>query len=337
MYGLKQAPIAWFTKLKTYLVLTGFRACQSDTSLFVKISPKSKLYVLVYVDDLIITGTNDQELQMFVSNLNQAFSLKDLGDLHFFLGLKIQKSKTGITLSQQSYISDIITKSNMSLSSPMTTPADPYSHLTKLGDPFDDPKLYRQIVGSLQYATITRPDIAYSVNRVCQFMHHPTIRHWQAVKRILRYLNGTITHCLHFKPTNAKALHAFSDSGWNSDHDDSRSQYGFAIFHGSNLISWTSRKQRVVARSSTEVEYRSLAYTTAELLWLKQLISDLQVPITGPPLLLCDNAGAIFMTKNPIISTRSKHIALDFHFIREQVEAGQLKICHVSSKDQLAD
>lgn len=133
----------------------------------------------------------------------------------------------------------------------MSTPADPYSRLIKQGDPFSDPKLYRQIVGSLQYATITRPDIAYSVNRVCQFMHSPTNRHWQAVKCILRYLNGTRNYSIHFKSTNAKGLHAFSYSGWNSDPDDNRSQYGFAIFHGSNLISWTSRKERVVARSST--------------------------------------------------------------------------------------
>nr|KAJ0191944.1 hypothetical protein LSAT_V11C800425760 [Lactuca sativa] len=217
------------------------------------------------------------------------------------------------------------------------TSADAYSRLQKAGDPFSDPKLYRQVVGSLQYATITRPDIAYSVNRVCQFMHSPTNRHWQAVKRILRYLKGTITHCLHFTPTKAKGLHAFFDCGWISDTDDSRSQYGFVIFHGSNLISWTCRKQKVVARSSTEAEYRSLAYTTAELMWLKQLVIDLQAPIHTPPLLLCDNVGAIFMSKNPVISTRSKHIALDFHFIREQVEAGELNICHVSSVDQLAD
>ncbi|KAL4577991.1 hypothetical protein LXL04_014106 [Taraxacum kok-saghyz] len=219
----------------------------------------------------------------------------------------------------------------------ISTPADCQTKLVLADEPFSNPKLYRQVVGSLQYATITRPDIAYAVNRVCQYMHSPTIQHWQAVKRILRYLKGTIQHCLHFSPTTATSLLAYSDAGWISDKDDSQSQYGFAIFHGPNLISWTSRKQKVVARSSTEAEYRSLAYTAAELLWIKQLLNDLFVPFTTPPLLLCDNVGAIFMTKNPVIRTRSKHIALDFHFIREQVEAQALVVHAVSSVDQLAD
>lgn len=117
-------------------------------------------------------------------------------------------------------------------------------------------------------------------------MHSPTVQHWQAVKRIMRYLNGTLNHCLHFSPTNATSLLAYFDAGWISDKDDSRSQYGFAIFHGCNLISWTSRKQKVVARSSTEAEYRSLAYTPAKLIWIKQLLYDLVVPIKDPPLLL---------------------------------------------------
>lgn len=146
-------------------------------SLFVHITMTSKSYVLVYVDDLIVTSTNDLQLHKFIANLNQMFSLKDLGDLHFFLGLQIQKSKSGLTLSQQSYVMDIINRNNMSLSSPIAIPVDPSSSLIKDGDPFSDPKLYRQVVGSLQYATITRPYIAYSVNRVFQFMHSPTNRH----------------------------------------------------------------------------------------------------------------------------------------------------------------
>lgn len=337
LYGLKQAPRAWFTKLKHYLITQGFRACQSDTSLFVHHSAAATIYILVYVDDLLITGTDSSLINNFIINLNKVFALKDQGELHYFLGLQITRTSSGVQLTQEGYVRDILESTNMSAAAPITTPADPQHRLVKAGEPFDDPALYRRTVGSLQYATITRPDITYAVNRVCQFMHSPTLDHWRAVKRILRYLAGTLSHSLHFSPTQATSFLAYSDAGWISDSDDSRSQFGYAIFHGSNLISWTSRKQKVVARSSTEAEYRSLAYTAAELLWLNLLAAELHVPITGPPLLLCDNVGAIFLSKNPVISTRSKHIALDFHFIRDQVDSGTLKIGHVSSVDQLAD
>lgn len=228
----------------------------------------SIIYLLVYVDDVIITGSNAPQIQQFIQQLNKVFALKDLGKLHHFSGLQITATTTGLALSQQRYIEDILHRSKMQDSTPISTP-DPNSRLTHHGEPFHDPTFFRQIMGSLQYATITRPDIAYAINRVCQFMHSPTTHHWQATKRILRYLKGTSHHCLQFKPTTANYLLAYSDAGWISNKEDSRSQYGYAIFHGSNLISWTSRKQRVVARSSTEAEYRSLAYTTAELLWLQ--------------------------------------------------------------------
>lgn len=289
------------------------------------------------MDDLIITGTNEALIQRFISTLNTTFTLKDMGPLHFFLGIHINQTSAGLTMNQSGYLNAILKRAHMADAAPISTPADSQSRLTIDGDPFSDPRLYRQIVGSLQYATITRPDIAFAVNRVCQYMHKPTIIHWQAVKRILRYLKGTIDQCLHFKPTQATSLLAYSDAGWISDTDDSRSQYGFAIFHGPNLISWTSRKQRVVARSSTEAEYRSLAYTAAELIWIKQLMTELHATPLRSPLLFCDNVGAIFMTKNPVIRTRSKHIALDFHFIKEQVEANDLSISPVSSVDQVAD
>lgn len=337
IYGLKQAPRAWFNKLKSYLIQHGFKACRSDTSLFVHYSSNSIIYILVYVDDLILTGTNAAHIQSFITKLHVVFALKDLGSLHYFLGLQIHRTSTGSTLSQENYIHDILCRSKMSEASSVFTPADPGSRLHSEGAPFEDPKLFRRVVGSLQYVTITRPDITYAVNRVCQFMHSPTTLHWQATKRILRYLKGTSTHCLHFKPTQAQSLLAYSDAGWLSDPEDSRSQYGYAIFHGSNLISWTSKKQKVVARSSTESEYRSLAYIAAELIWIQQLLTDLYMPLIRPPLLLCDNVGAIFMTKNPVIQTRSKHIVLDFHFIRELVESNSLHVRHISSVDQMTD
>ncbi|KAL8153323.1 hypothetical protein V2J09_011083 [Rumex salicifolius] len=201
----------------------------------------------------------------FITALNKIFALKDQGDLHFFLGLQIHRTDSGITLTQESYIKDILDRANMASASSISTPADPQSRLVRAGEP--------RTVGSLQYATITRPDVAYAVNRVCQFMHSPTVDHWRAIKRILRYLAGTLDHYLHFKPTKAASFLAYSDAGWLSDSDDSRSQFGYAIFHGQNLVSWTSRKQRVVARSSTEAEYRSLAYTLADI-FTKPLSKD---------------------------------------------------------------
>lgn len=275
IYGLKQAPRAWFTKLKDHLTTKGFRACHSDNSLFVYSSHLATVYILVYVDDLIITGDNINFMECFISDLHKTFALKDLGNLHYFLGVKIIRNHTGLIMSQKGYIEDVLTRSKMTNSKPISTPTDTSTPLQKDGEPFFDSKLYRQVVGSLQYATITRPDIAYAVNRVCQYMHSPKTQHWQAVKRILSYLNGTLDHCLHFEPTKASSLLAYSDVGWISDKDDSRSQYGFAVFHGNKLISWTSRKQRVVARSSTEAEYRALAYTSAEILWINQLMRDL--------------------------------------------------------------
>lgn len=169
--------------------------------------------------------------------MNDTFTLKDLGNLTYFLGVQISKTPNSLQISQQKYIQDIITHNKMCESKPVSTRADPSVPLTLHGDPFPDPKLYIQIVGSLQYATITKLDIAFAVNQVCQFMHAPTTLHWQAVKRILQYLSGTLHHCLHFKPHKATSLLAHSDSGWISDKEDSRSQYDFAIFHGENLIS----------------------------------------------------------------------------------------------------
>ncbi|CAN1262375.1 Retrovirus-related Pol polyprotein from transposon RE1 [Linum perenne] len=337
LYGLKQAPRAWFNKLKGHLLHQGFRVCQADTSLFVKASATSTTYVLVYVDDLIVTGDDTQFISSFINNLDVAFALKDLGSLHQFLGLEISQYGRELHLTQTHYISEILLKAHMNSASAMSTPADPQTRLTRHGEPFSDSTLYRQVVGSLQYATITRPDITYAVNRVCQYMHAPTTQHWLAIKRILRYLKGTLHHFLRFQPTTSTTLLAYLDAGWVSDQDDSRSQYGYAVYHGPNLISWTSMKQMVVARSSTEAEYRAMAYTVAELMWLKLLLAELRAPMTGPPILLCNNVGVIFLSKNPVISTRSKHVALDFNYIREQVDTGTLRINHISTIDQVVD
>ncbi|GJU07669.1 gag/pol polyprotein [Tanacetum coccineum] len=218
---------------------------------------------------------------------------------------------------------------------------------------FSNPVKYRQVVGSLQYVTLSRPDIAFAVNKVCQYMHAPTENHWSAVKRILRYLHGTVEHGMLIRRSFGSTLQAFtdvlwkgnpdtslegfSDSDWAGDSDDRRSTGGFAIYLGSNLISWSARKQRMVSRSSTEAEYKALANTVAELTWLQALLHELGIRSSSNPILWCENLGAKYLSANLILRARTKHVEIDYHFVREKVAQGDLRVQHISTHDQIAD
>jgi histone deacetylase 1/2 len=287
LYGLKQAPRQWFDKLTNTLIQFGFRASKCDPSLFIYTKVKQIMYMLVYVDDIIITGSSTTLVQNLVNKLDSVFSLKQLGDLDYFLGIEVQQlSDNSLLLSQGKYIRDLLTKTNMLECKPIATPMMSSCKLSKVGsDNVTDATLYRSVVGSLQYATITRPEISFAVNKVCQFMSAPLESHWTAVKRILRYLKGTITCGLKMFLTDIHhplSLKVFCDAGWDSDPGDRRSTSGAAIYFGPNLISWWSRKQQVVARSSTEVKYRSLAQATADVLWVQTILTELTVPFFPP-------------------------------------------------------
>ncbi|KAK2411429.1 hypothetical protein QL285_046706 [Trifolium repens] len=225
-------------------------------------------------------------------------------------------------------------------STPIGSPMAANCRLSKDGtDVLSDPTLYRSIVGALQYVTLTRPDIAFSVNKACQFMSKPLDTHWKAVKKILRYLNGTISFGLCIQPALQGppfSLRAYSDADWATDQDDRRSISGSCIYFGPNLVSWSSKKQPLVARSSTEAEYRSMANTTAELMWIESLLQELHVEFQ-PPTLLCDNISAVALAHNPVLHARTKHMELDLHFVREKVIAKHLHVLHVPATAQLAD
>ncbi|KAJ9543887.1 LOW QUALITY PROTEIN: hypothetical protein OSB04_023594 [Centaurea solstitialis] len=229
---------------------------------------------------------------------------------------------------------------------PIATPMST-SHLLLPDDSplLDDPSRYRQTVGPLPYATLSRPDIAFAVNKVCQFMHAPTENHWAGVKRILRYLKETIDLGLWIRHNTGYQLQAFSDSHWSSNlqaYSDSDwagcpiDRRGYAIYLGSNLISWSARKQKTVSRSSTESEYKAIADTIAELIWLKSLLQELGLNSKAPTL-WCDNLGATYLSANPVFHARTKHVEVDYHFVREQVTQGKLNVKFISTGDQIAD
>ena len=282
LYGLKQAPRAWFQCFSSHLLTLGFVASKADSSLFIFMDASTIIYLLIYVDDILLTGNNESRIASFIASLSRLFSMKDLGALHYFLGMEITRSSSGLHLSQSKYILDLLKKTNMVDCKPVLTPAVSGRRLSLLdGDPFPDVSQYRSVVGALQYLTLTRPDIAFAVNQVCQFMHRPTTAHWIAVKRILRYLKSTYSHGLIYRPSSL-TITAFSDADYAGDPDDRKSTGGYCIYLGSNLVSWSSKKQRGVSRSSTEAEYRQLAYTAAALSWFCSLFHDLRLPFSPP-------------------------------------------------------
>ncbi|BBG99703.1 Far-red impaired responsive family protein, partial [Prunus dulcis] len=282
------------------------------------------IFLLLYVDDIVITGSHSGFLQQFISALGCEFEIKDLGALSYFLGLQVTTSNGCLHLSQLQYAHDLLKRSHMLDCKPTSTPlAAKISLSASDGDLLSSPTSYRELVGCLQYLTITRPDLAFAVNTVAQYMSAPRTSHMIAVKRILRYIKGTLDFGLTLCPQSSPArLTAYSDADWAGCPDSRRSTTGYLIYLGNNLISWCSKKQPTVSRSSTESEYRSLAHACAETTWLSYLLVELGVHLQFPITLHCDNLSATYLAANPVFHARTRHIELDYHFVREKVSLG---------------
>jgi len=203
----------------------------------------------------------------------------------------------------------------MTEAKPQPTPMVTSLKLTVDGSTaFHDPTLYRQIVGALQYLTFTRPDITYAVNKVSQYMHNPQIHHWKAVKRLLRYVAGTHAFGIRFTSSTNQSIHGFADADWGADIDDRKSTTGYCVYLGDNIVSWSSKKQKTVSRSSTEAESRSIASITIEISWLNTLLRELKLS-HSTPVVYSDNLGSVLLTTNPIMHSKTKHFAMDVHFV----------------------
>ena len=298
------------------------------------------MYILVYVDDIILVSSSVTAADRLVVSLGAVFAVKDLGRLHYFLGLGVLHSDSSLTLTQQKYSQDLLRRAGMMQCKTATTPMSSTDKLSAFdGDLLssEDATEYRSIVGGRQYLLVTRPDISFAVNRVCQYLHAPRDPHLTAVKRILRYVRHTASYGLHLQPAASGLITAFSDADWAGSPDDRRSTGGHVVFLGPNLIAWQARKQATVSRSSTEAKYKAVDNATAEIIWVQSLLRELKVSQAQPPVLWCDNIGATYLSSNPVFHARTKHIEVDYHFVRERVAQKFLQIKFISSKDQLAD
>ncbi|XP_019051688.1 PREDICTED: uncharacterized protein LOC109114072 [Nelumbo nucifera] len=264
------------------------------------------------------------------------------------LGLKVKMGKlllqltevfpSGIFCGQAKYTTDFVSRVGLTDTKTVNTPVEPNAHFsTTDGTPLSDCTLYRQLVGSLIYLTVTHPDIAYVVHIVSQFMSAPRTTHYATMLRIIRYVKGTLFHRLHYSSYFSLHLIAYSDVDWAGDPTDRRSTTGYCFFLGDSLISWCSNKQTVVSRSSTEAEYRVLADTTSELLWLRWLLHDMGITHSSATPLYCDNRSAIQIAHNDVFHERTKHIETDCHFIRHHVLEGTVRLIPVPSHDQSVD
>ena len=338
LYGLKQAPRAWHQRFATYLRQLGFVPSESDHSLFVYKTSADTAYLLLYVDDIVLTASSSVLLQRITDRLHAEFAMTDLGALHHFLGVSITRSSDGLSLSQRQYALDLLQRAGMSDCHPVLTPVDSKSKLSATdGAPVANASEYRSLAGALQYLTLTRPDLAYAVQQVCLFMHDPREPHLALVKRILRYVKGTLSFVLHIGTGPVDTLTAYSDADWAGCPDSRRSTSGYCVYLGDTLVSWKSKWQHTVSRSSAEAEYRAVAHVVAECCWLRQLLQELHLPLKKATVVFCDNVSAVYMTANPVHHRRTKHIEIDIHFVREKVALGEVRVLHVPSSHQYAD
>ncbi|GKV27163.1 hypothetical protein SLEP1_g36366 [Rubroshorea leprosula] len=338
LYGLKQASRNWFAKFASALKLFGFQQSMSDYSLFTYRRENNFLAVLVYVDDLIIAGNNSSLCQKLKEFLHIMFHIKDLGKLKYFLGIEVARHPFGIFLCQRKYTLDILTEAGMLGTKSCPFPMEQKLKLTpSTGSSLSDPMQYRRLVGKLIYLTITRPEISFAVHTLSQFMQAPRQPHLDAAMRVLRYLKSSPGQGIFLSSSSCLQLSAYCDSDWASCPTTRRFTTGYLTLLGNSPISWKTKKQSTVSRSSTEAEYRAMASTVSELLWLKGLLKTLGVDTSQPMQFHCDNQAAIHIATNPVFHERTKHIELDCHFIRHWIQVGLIKTSHVRSNLQVVD
>ena len=342
LYGLKQAARCWNETLDKYLVDSGYTKCSADSCLYIKFDGESFVIMAVYVDDIIPVSNDIELLQAEKRAICQQFEMVDNGEIEYFLGMFIKRDRESRTLSisQPNYVESVLAKFGMSDCKPVATPVEAGVRYEKRSDDEEscDVRKYQRAIGCLTYlSTATRPDISAAVGMLSKFMADPGVNHWVGVKRVLRYLRGTHNYGLVFVGDNDDALIGYSDSDWAGDVVTRRSTSGYVFQFGNSTVSWSSRRQATVAKSSTEAEYVALSMATQEAVWLRRLLSDVGLQVDTATTIYEDNQGAIDLSKNPKHHNRTKHIDVSFHFTRERMAAKEIDVSYIPTEHNLAD
>jgi len=341
LYGLKQAPRAWNTRLKQELEGMGFTASEADAGLFTAQYKGSNIYILVYVDDILVAAKNLADINHIKARLTAIFDVRDLGEAKYFLGMSLDRDRQAKTLkiTQERLATELVHKHGLKEG---RTKSVPMSTSIRLVQAEEDQLLdreeyhYSELVGSLLYLSVcTRPDISQAVGVLARHMAKPSMEHWTAAKAVLRYVAGTLACGITFRQTDTP-VGGYSDADYASDSDTRRSTTGFVFILNGGAISWNIRLQPTVAVSTTEAEYMASAQAVRKALWLKKLLGDFGIKVGAMPI-YTDSQGALKLLKHPIASIRSKHIDVIHHFARERVSRKEVSFAYCSTDEMVAD
>ncbi|GKB18102.1 retrovirus-related pol polyprotein from transposon TNT 1-94 [Tanacetum coccineum] len=337
LYGLKQAPKAWYDRLKAFLIDHKYTMGLVDNTLFTKKRYSHVIIVQIYVDDIIFGLTSQELCDNFSKIMHDEFEMSMMGELTFFLGLQIKQLEDGIFFNQSKYVKEMLKKFGLEDSKPIKTPMSSEIKLTRDedGEPIDDTK-YRGMIVSLLYLRVSRPDIMFSVCLCARFQEALKTFHFEAVKRIFRYIKGTSHLELWYPKVTGIETIVYIDFDHAGDYVDHKSTSGIFTFMGCCLTSWFSKKQTALAISTTESKYVFARKACQHALWMKQALVDYDINLDDI-LVLCDNKGVIDLSKNPVLHSRTKHIEIQHQFLRDNVQMGNISIEKVSSEDNIVD
>ena len=337
LYGLKQAPRAWYDTLSQFLLENHFTRGTVDKTLFHRIVNGSMLLVQIYVDDIIFGSTDEKLCKRFAKLMQSKYEMSMMGELNYFLGLQVKQVESGIFISQTKYVHDLLKKFDLVDCSPAKTPMPTATKLElNTKEKRVDISRYRGMVGSLLYLTASRPDIMFATCLCARFQADPRESHLIAIKRIFRYLKGTPNLGIWYPRESGFELIGYSDADFAGCKIDRKSTTGTCQFLGNKLVSWFSKKQNSVSTSTAEAEYIAAGSCCAQILWMRNQLFDYGLSANNIPI-FCDNSSAIAITQNPVQHSRTKHIDIKYHFIREHVMNGTVELHFVPSEQQLAD